>query len=301
MRRIGEVEYVRVKSLEEAVSLLAEGESTSRPLAGGTDLLVAMKEKNLNVRRLVDLKGISGLDVIVVDEKTGGQIGALCPIHRIATSRELSSSYPVLTEAALQLGSYQVRNRATLGGNICNASPSAEMAPVLLVLESVCTVAGKQGVREVRLADFFLGPGKTVLLHGELLTGVRFDRIPPGTGAAYLKFGQRRAMDIAVVNVAALLTIDGEGKCRQAKIGLGSVASTPIRSGAAEDVLRGSIITAGLLEKAAREAAGDVSPIDDIRASAAYRRELVEVLTRRALEKAWQSAQGLAGGEYQCR
>lgn len=282
-------------SLEEALAMLAGGGGEETlPLAGGTDILVQVKQGKRAPTRLVSLTGIPELAGIAV-QSDEVHLGALTRIRDIERSVLLHGSVPLLPYAASLLGSWQVRDLATVGGNLANAAPSADMAPPLLVLEARVKAQGVTGVRGFPLEALFRGPGRTCLEPGEILTDISF-RIPAGDwGAAYIKFSPRRAMDIAVVGVAALVRREGD-IIREGRLALGAVAPTPIRVEEAEALMAGQAPRPEVLREAARLAAVACHPIDDVRASAEYRRCLVEVLTMRALSEAWRNSGG-EGGE----
>ena len=287
-------EYLKATTLEQAVSTLAARNGAAKLLAGGTDLLPALKEELLVPDYLVDIKALPGLDSIRYDEE-GLRLGALVTIRAVETSSLIQGSRPfdVLAQAAGTLGSVQVRNRATIGGNLCNASPSADMAPALLALGATLHLQGPAGTRSVSIEEFFTGPGETVLGPDELLTEVRVPK-PLGSklGGVYLKHTPRAAMDLAVVGVAAVVSVaPGDATCAEIRIGLGGVAPTPVRARQAEAVLRGKRLDDTLVETASKLAADDCSPISDVRASAEYRRAMVAVLTERAIRQAWAAAE----------
>jgi len=277
-------EYLEPTTIEEAIVLLARHGEQARVLAGGTDLLIRMKARQWRPQYVVNIKGIPGLRGI--SQNGGGlSIGALTTVREVETSPVIRQNYGSLAYAASQLGSIQVRNSATIGGNLCNAAPSAELAPPLLGLGATARIRGPQGERNVPLEEFFTGPGKTVLGPGELLVGLEVPAPAPGSGNAYIKHSPRRAMDIAVVGVAAWV-LQEEGLCRDCRIALGAVAPVPMRARNAEATLRGQPLTDELLAKAGQAAMAECSPIDDIRGSAEYRREMVRVLTQRAVKQA---------------
>ncbi len=252
-------DYVEPKTLDEAVAALAEGPGPVRALAGGTDLLVRLKRDPAFAARVVNLKRIVALRGILAEE-SGTSIGALTTIAELAASPEIVQRHPLLVEAALQMASPQVRHLATLGGNLANASPAADMAPPLLCLDAVAHVTGPSGSRTLALAEFFLGPGRNALAPGEILTRI-FVPAVAGRGV-YLKFSPRAAMDLAIVGVACFAVGN------ERRVALGAVAPTPIRVPADPT-----------------EAARRAQPIDDLRASAEYRRAMISVLVRRALER----------------
>lgn len=274
-------DYAAPHTLSEALRLLA-GEG-ARPLAGGTDLLVQMKYRRLFPSLLVDLKGVPELNQL---ERDGGglHIGAAVPLAAIAAHPLVRGEYPALAGACALIGSVQIRNRATLGGNLCNAAPSADGAPPLLCYGARGVIAGPRGRRrEMPMEDFFLGPGQTALRRGELLAEVVLPPPAPRTAASYLRFTPRQEMDIAVAGAGALLTLRGDGRCLQARIALAAVGPTPLRARQAEALLEGKTPSEESLRQASLKAMEEARPISDVRGSAPYRRELVGVLTYRTL------------------
>jgi len=269
--------------LQEAISLMEKYGEEAKILSGGTDLFVAMKEQRLSPKYLVDIKNIPDLEYIIYDEKEGLRIGALTTIRQIETSLLIRERFLPLAQAAKVLGSVQVRNRATIGGNLCNAAPSAETAPTLLVLNTNVKVAGSKGERTLPLEQFFLGPGLTVL-QNEILTEIMVPSLSANIRGVYLKIGRRRAVDLALVGVAVAVAMDGN-KWKDVRIALGAVAPTPIRARRAEKLLEGKRTDAALMQEAGQIASEEASPISDVRASAWYRKELVKVLVQRALEQ----------------
>lgn len=282
-------EYIRARTLEEALQLLADCGPEARVLAGGTDLLPEMRSGKLAPRYLIDISRLAELQGIRATEEEGEEgliIGALTTVREVETSPLLVGGYRVLAQAAGTLGSVQVRNRATIGGNLCHAAPSADTAPALLVLDAQAEIAGPEGRERIPLEQFFLGPGQTILGPGQLLVNLYLPRPAAGTAGVYIKHSLRRAMDLAFVGVAALLSVS-DGHLQKVRIALGAVAPTPMRARQAEEVLlaRGDLSPATIAE-AARVAAEEARPIDDIRSTAWYRRRMVEVETRRALAQA---------------
>jgi len=278
MRRF---EYFEPASLPEAVALLARYQGRAQPLAGGTDLLVELKEQLRRADCVVNIKKIPGIGELSFDARKGLRIGALVTAREIEVSPIAIKHYPSLVQAARELGSIQVRNRATIIGNVCRASPSADTLPPLIADGAKVSIHGARGMRSVLLEDFFTGPGKTVLKPDELVTEIVVPAPPLRTGKIYIKHGRRKAMELATVGVAVTLTLEDE-----IRIVLGAVAPTPIRAKKAEALLRGRKIDAALIEQAARAALEECRPISNVRASADYRREMVGVLTRRALKQA---------------
>ncbi len=282
MRRF---EYHEPRTLDEAIALLVRLGAEASVLAGGTDLLVEIKEHLRWPRHVVNVKKIPGLAALEYDERDGLRFGALVTARAIETSPVVREKYPGLAQAARELGSIQVRHRATVVGNICRASPSADTLPPLIADDASVRIQGPSGGRTVAIGDFLAGPGKTVLAPGELVSAVVVPPPAPRTGKHYIKHGRRKAMELATVGVAVALTLEGEA-CREIRIALGAVAPTPIRARAAEDALRGRPLDGGAIAAAARTAMGECRPISNVRASAAYRREMVGVLTARAIERA---------------
>jgi len=285
MRRF---EYYEPANLDETSSLLARHGAEASLLAGGTDLLVEIKEHIRWPRHVVNLKKVPGLAALEYDDRTGLRFGALVTAREIEVSPVVLGKYPGLAQAARELGSIQVRHRATIVGNICRASPSADTLPPLIADGATVWIYGPAGERTVALEAFFTGPGRTVLAPGELVTGIAVPAPPPRTGKHYLKHGRRKAMELATVGVGVSLTLDG-GACRDLRIALGAVAPTPIRARLAEDALRGRTLDGAAIETAARIAMGECRPISNVRGSADYRREMVGVLTRRAIERAMEA------------
>jgi carbon-monoxide dehydrogenase medium subunit len=263
-------------------------------LAGGTDLLPQLKNHLLKPGHVVDLSGIADLRVLEGDARRGFRIGANVSARQLELHAGVRAAYPGLSESGALVGSVQVRNLATLGGNMCNAAPSADMAPPLVALEAEAVIAGPKGRRRVAMADFFTGVRKTVLGPDELLIEFAVPALPPRSGGSYLRHTPRRELDIAVVGVAAQVSLNN-GVCGKARIALAAVAPTPVRATAAEQALEGQPLTPQAIERAAELAVQAARPIDDQRGSAAFRRHLVRVLTRRTLTVALERA-NRAGG-----
>jgi len=252
-----------------------------------------MERKILTPSVLVDLKKIPELRTIKA-ARNGLTIGTLASMEAVASSARVQKRYGILGRGAAVVGSIQTRNRATLGGNLCNASPAADTAPPLIALSAKVRIAGGRRVREVPLEEFFVGPGKTCLKSNELLKEIFVPAPGLRTGASFQRC-TRTAMDIALVNCAVLLSLSTKGgTVKDIRIALGAVGPTPIRARAAEDLLRSKEPDKGLMEEAAEQAVRDAHPIDDVRATAHYRREMVRVLTRRGIEEALAAARGEA-------
>ena len=285
-------QYLEPTTVREAVLLLRKYGDKARVIAGGTDLIVQLKKRAISLKYVVSIGHIPELNYINYDAVKGLKIGALTTIRAIERSAELRDKYSILCEAAEQLASVQVRNLATIGGNLCNASPAADMAPALIGLSAMVEIAGCDDNRIVPLEDFFTGSGSTVLKSGELLVEIQAPPLAPYTGGVYLKRGIRGAMDVAIVGVAAVITLEPrDGSCKDVKIVLGSVAPTPIRAQDAEQILRGVQIDAALIEQAAQAVSGTIRPISDLRSSAEYRREMAKVFTKRAIREALKLAE----------
>ena len=282
-RRLPRLDYARPTSLDEALTFLSQHKAQAKAFAGGTDLIPAIKRRESPAPRLfVDLKGIPGLDTITYDASAGLCIGALAPITSVERSVLVREHCPMLVQALITLASPQVRNRGTITGNICSAVPSADTAPGLLVLEAKLKIASSKGTRVVPVTEFFTGPRKTILADDEIVTEIHIPPSPPKSKGIYLKLSPRKSMDLAVVGVAAFITVSGD-VCKEGRVALGAVAPTPIRARKAEAALTGKKLTAETIDEVARIASTECSPINDHRASAEYRCDMVYVLTRRAL------------------
>jgi CO/xanthine dehydrogenase FAD-binding subunit len=287
LKRLKSFSYFEPANVIEAIKILAEQGSQAYPLAGGTDLLVRMKRGDITPTALVNLKRIRGLDQIKKESEKGISIGALTSISAIENSPLIQSSHPVLVEAAGVLGSPSIRNLGTLGGNIGRASPASDMAPSLIILQARVVIEGLNGKRELDIENFFLGPGATTLSPGDLITSFFLSEMVPKSAAVYLKFGRREGPDCALVGVAVLLELSGKkNEAREARVALSSVAPVPLRAKKTEKVLLSGPLNEDRIKEAARVAAEESSPITDIRATDFYRKEMVMVLTFRAVLKA---------------
>lgn len=282
-----EFEMFFPRSVEETCALLSKHGQHAQVVAGGTDLFVKMKQRRLVPSVLINIKRISGLDQIRYDASEGLHIGPLTTIQAIRESALIAKQFPVLSEAAGVLGTEQVRNLGTLGGNLGNASPSAEFAPPLLILGASVRCLGRRGERVVPLDGFFVGPGKSALEADEVITDIQVPNPPDRAQLVYLKHSLRR-MDVAMAAAAVMVLLDGD-ICRDVRIALGAVAPTVFRARGAEQALIGKRLTGDsreseLLEEAAQVAVGEARPIDDIRGYASYRRKVVAMLVRHGLE-----------------
>jgi len=281
-------EYFAPQSLSEALAVFKEHGEGGRALAGGTDLVVQVKEgvKIPHPSYVVSLRRVPEVRGIDFSEGAGLRIGAATTMAEIADSPLIRERYRILADGARIVGSTQTMNMATVGGNVCNAAPSADTAPPLLACEAVAVIAGPDGEREAPLEEFWLEPNRTALKPGELLKELRLPAPPARTGGVYVRHTPRKQMDIAVVGVAVLLTLTDGDRIERARVALGAVAPTPIRARKAEAVLEGNTASGALFAQAAEIAASEASPISDIRGSAEFRRHLVRVVTERCLREA---------------
>ncbi len=289
--RLPRFDYLAPKTINEACLLLSKYEGTAKIMAGGTDLLVSIKQKKITPSYVVNIKGIPKLDYIHYSQKHGLRIGALAALQSIAASPIIREKFGLLQTACNKIGTPQVRNMGTIGGNICNGGPSQDSIPSLLVLGAKLKVVSLQKERIVPIDEFFIGPFKTALDQTELLTEIRIPTPPPGSTGCYQWLSKLNEVDETLVGVAVLMTTDSTGNvCRDIKIGLCSVAPTPIRATRAEKVLHGQKIESKTIELAARVAAEETSP----RSRAQYRRQMTSVLVKRAIVDVWQKVKQLA-------
>jgi len=273
-------EYLKPVSIREAVELLALHGERAKVVAGGTDLLVQWKKKLLSPDYVISLRNIPELNF--VEYKGGLRIGSATTHRTLERSEDIRRAFPIITDAVSNLGSVQVRNSATIGGNICNAAPSADSAPPILVLETVVRIASASGERSVPIGEFFKGPGRTVVQRGEIVTEFDIPEPLPNTGMAYWKHTRRKAMDLPILGVAVVLSFaDDLRTCRKARIGLGVAAPTPMRATKAEAFLERKPIDEAVLAEAGRIAAEEASPRTTIRGSEWYRRDMIAVLVKR--------------------
>ena len=281
-------DYAAPASVAEAVGLLA-AHPEARLLAGGTDLLVQMRAGRKETDLVVNVKRIPELNAIHYDPASGLTIGAAVPCYRIYRDKVVARAYPSLAEVASLIGGTQIQGRASIGGNLCNAAPSADSVPLLIALAATCRIAGPRGTREIAVEDFCTGPGRTVLQHGELLVSLHLPAPLAHSGARYLRFIPRNEMDIAVAGAGVEVVLDN-GKFRSARIALASVAPTPLFVREAGDALAGSPVNDASIARAAEIARKSAKPITDMRGTIDYRSHLCAVLTRRAIETAVQRA-----------
>lgn len=281
-------DFATPASVAEAVGLLT-AHPGARLLAGGTDLLVQLRAGRKETDLVVDLKRIPELNALEYDTVRGLTIGAAVPCYRIYRDSTVARAYPALVELASLIGGTQIQGRASLGGNLCNAAPSADSIPLLIALGATCRISGPGGAREIAVEDFCTAPGRNVLQPGELLVALHLPPPAPHSGARYLRFIPRNEMDIAVAGVGVEVVLDN-GKFRSARVALAAVAPTPLFVREAGDALAGQPVNDTSIARAADIARASVKPITDMRGTADYRRHICGVLTRRALEAAVQRA-----------
>jgi CO/xanthine dehydrogenase FAD-binding subunit len=285
-RRLPNFDYIRPNTLAETLNLLANSNNgTYRVYAGGTDLIPKLKRRAVaQPEVLVDLKGIPNLDYVGCDDQDGLRLGALATIRSVATSPFVSERFPILSQAAGSITSIQIQNRGTIAGNICHAVPSADSAPALLCLGARLLCVSEKGEREIGIEEFFKSPYETALRADEVLEEIQVSPMPDKGHGVYIKLSPRSRMDHAVVGVAVIVVAENE-IIRDIRIGLGAVAPTPVRARYAEDMLCGEKVNEEMIAKAARSASEESRPIDDHRASAEYRKMMVEVLVSRAIRR----------------
>jgi len=276
------INYEAPSTIDQAVGLLKAHGEKARPFCGGTDLIIQMRAGVRTPDYVVDLKNIKEMRNISFDAKTGLRLGAAASCIEIHESEVMRRNYPGLTEAAHLIGSLQIQNRASVGGNLCNGSPAADSTPALIAIGARARLVGPNGEREVPVEQFVLSPGRTVIQPGELLVELLAAAPAPHTSDAYLRLIPRNEMDIAIVGVGSSVTLDGD-KVTAARIGLGAVAATPLLGAKAAESLIGKKLDDAALDTAARLASEQAAPIDDMRGTVEYRKHITGVLTRRTL------------------
>ena len=288
-------EYLRANTPAQVGELLQQ--DGVRLMMGGTDLFPQMREGKIGPRLVVDVKHLLGMREVTFHPEEGLRVGAAVTMNQLARNPDVRERYPLLAQAAKSVASYQLRNRATIGGNLCNASPCADTSPAVLALDGVLMIRGPQGQREIPAAKFFLGPGKTALGLDEYLTAIRFPVPPSGHIGRYLKLGRNRRGDLSVVGVAVIGYPDIEANSSHSfRIALGSVAPTPLRVPAAESALAESRLLGKEAFSLAGEQAKDLAaPITDVRAGATYQTMMVRTLTIRALREVWRYLESQRG------
>ncbi len=282
------VDYASSHSVREAVDLLAEHGDDARLMAGGTDLLVLLRG-GLPAKLVVDIKAIPEVNEITYDPTVGLTLGAAVPCYRVYGNAAVSHAYPGLIDAASLIGGALIQGRASIGGNLCNAAPSGDSIPALIVLEAKVNIAGPEGTRQVAVEDFCTGPRQTVLQRGEMVVSIHIPAPSAGTGARYLRFTPRNEMDIAVAGVGVSVALNN-GSFSAARIALSAVAPTPLFVREAGEALVGQPVNEASVQKAAEIARDAARPITDMRGTIEYRKHLCEVLTRRALNTAIERA-----------
>lgn len=284
-------DYLEPRSLSEALSALGNGKR-SLMLAGGTDVIVQLREGRRECDQLIDLKHIPELMSYRITGDGSLEIGAAVPLAELYEDPEVRRRFPALVDAATIIGGIAIQSRASLGGNLCNASPAADSSPALMALSARLVIVGPSGNREVAVEEFFTGPGRSALQPGELLLQVKIPAPTASSGAFYHRFIPRNEMDIAVASAGASLTLDGSGRIQAARVALGAVAATPIMVPAAASALIGKEPNTDAFAAAGTAAAAAAAPIDDMRGGIAQRKHLSKVLTVRALEGALQRIRG---------
>jgi len=282
-------DFVEPASVSEVCALLAEDPNGSAVFAGGTDILVDLKAGLKRPRRLISLGRIGELKKIELAADGALRIGAMATVNMVARHKGIAERYPGINDAAMSLAAEQVRNQATVAGNLCMAVPSADMAPILLGHDASMRVVSSAGERLVPLREFFVGPRETVLEAAEVVVAIYVPPPEPGTGGASLRQGGRVSLSLPMASAAAVVVMDGT-KCREATVALGAVAPVPIVATAAGAAAAGTELSEDVLREAGERAAEAAVPIDDLRATKEYRLELVKVLTRRVLAAAAERA-----------
>jgi CO/xanthine dehydrogenase FAD-binding subunit len=282
-------------TLKEASQFLTQHPEDARAFLGGTDIFVRLRDGHLKLKTLVNIKTIPGMDILRFDPKTGLTIGSAVPMNRVIFFSEAKIHYPLLVEAARSVASYQLRNRATIVGNICNASPAGDISGASLIYKGVLNVYSAKGEQQIPLEDFFLSPGKTLLKPGEIVTSIHFPLPPREQQGKYLKLGRNVISDLSIVGVAVLGFPDDTAKSKfRFRIALASVAPVPFIARDAEEILASQPLSDAVINKAAEAAMNACHPIDDVRSSAEYREAMVFRLTYRAISEVWQRLQKTA-------
>lgn len=285
------IDYEAPTTVEHAVSLFQRHGPDARALAGGTDLLVQMRSGSRDNRVVIDLKKIRALNEISWDAAKGLTLGAAVPCFRIYADQQVRAHYPGLIDVVEMIGGTPIQGRASVGGNLCNAAPSADSIPALIAYSAICHIAGPRGVRHMPVEEFCLAPGKNALAANEFLVSLHLPPPEPDSGGRYIRFIPRNEMDIAVAGVGVNVALSN-GSFRSARIALASVAPTPLYVAEAGEALAGQPVNGETIAKAAEIAKQAAKPIDDMRGPAEYRKHLCAVLTRRALEDAVRRARG---------
>lgn len=288
LRRLPKFEYLAPNSIKEACSMANRYKEDSKFLAGGTDLLVQMKNRQGIPKLIIALKNILELDFIKYDKSSGLRIGALTTLQSIVNSQMIREKYNILCEATNNMASLQIRNLGTIGGNICNGAPSADTVPPLLVLNAKLKLFSIEGEQVVSIEDFFRGPFQTILNPTTILTEIIIDNPPPLSSSTYIKHTLRNAMDLARVGVAVFIKLSSakNGECEDARIALGACAPIPMRAKKAEEILRGHPLSDENVQKASQTASDESDPrVDSFRTPFEYRKEMIKVLTSKAIKE----------------
>jgi len=280
-------DYFAPETLQETLELLDKHGQDSKLMAGGTDLIVSLRARERLPKNVIDIKGVKELHELLYDEKRGLSVGAAVTLNRLIHHDAVSKNFPILTEAVSTIGDFEIRNRATLAGNICNASPAADSAPALLVLEANVNVASRERKTTVPIGEFFTGVKKTVLANSEMVTSINVPTPPKGSVGGYLKARRTVGEDLAVVGLGGLVTSTGKAS-KSVRLAYASVAPTPVRAFEAEKIFDSSKPLDELLDQAMPIVRKTVSPISDVRGGKEYRVNLVEVLTRRLVRRLWE-------------
>ena len=283
-----EFEYIRPANLAEASDFLSHHSGTARPFLGGTDVFVRLRDGFITPEFLVDVKNLDGTNELRFTPQTGLTVGAAVNMNRVIASPDVQAQYPLLAEACRSVASYQLRTRATIVGNICNASPAGDTIGACLVFDGVLHIHGVSGLRKEPLSAFFLGPGKTTLKPGDIVTAIQFPIPPKGGVGKYLKLGRNQLSDLSIVGVTAFG--HKESTCASGyrfRLALASVAPVPLMPAEVETFLAKNPITPDAIHEAARLASEACSPIDDVRGSARYRKQMVRNLSAKALTEVW--------------
>ncbi len=282
-----ELEYVKPKTIKETVTFLKAKGSKARPFAGATDLLVLLRAGRREAEYLVDVKGIPQLNELSYSPAKGLTIGAAVPCYRIYEEPKIAKVFPAINDSASIIGGIQIQSRASLGGNLCNAAPSADAIPSLIVHNAIAVIAGPKGTREVPVEDFCTGPGQNILKAGEFLVSIKVPTPPKNSGSMYMRFTPRNEMDIAVAGSGIFVQLSPNGKrIVSAKVALSAVAPTPLLVEKAATYLEGKTISDEVISKAGEIAKSAAKPITDMRGTIEQRKHLCDVLTRRALKGA---------------
>lgn len=285
-----EFEYIRPATLAEASDFLSHNPDSARPFLGGTDVFVRMRDGFILPRFLVDVKNLDGTNELRFDPQTGLTVGAAVNMNRVIASPDVQAHYPLLAEACRSVASYQLRTRATIVGNICNASPAGDTIGACLVLGGVLHIYGVDGLRQEPLSAFFKGPGKTTLKPGDIVTAIHFPIPPKGCVGRYIKLGRNQLSDLAIVGVTAFGYKDATcSSGYRFHLALASVAPVPLVPTEAETYLANHPITTDAIQEAACLAAEACSPIDDVRGGARYRKQMVRNLSAKALTEVWKN------------